>query len=70
MHDFKSKLLQDLLRKELEFNGLTITDATHGWFLCSHKRSEASVPFTIQAGCDMLLFNRVLEEDVQYMKEG
>ena len=40
-----------------------------GWFCAAMKRSEA-VPFTIQAGCDMLLFNRVLEEDVQYMKEG
>lgn len=64
------QLLQDLLRNELGFNGLTITDATPMVGFCSvMKRSEA-VPYTIQAGCDMLLFNRVLEEDIQYMKDG
>ena len=64
------KLLQDLLRKELEFNGLTITDATPMVGFCAAMKRSEAVPFTIQAGCDMLLFNRVLEEDVQYMKEG
>lgn len=64
------KLLQDLLRKELEFNGLTITDATPMVGFCSTMKRSEAVPFTIQAGCDMLLFNRVLEEDVQYMKNG
>ena len=64
------KLLQDLLRKELEFNGLTITDATPMVGFCAAMKRSEAVPFTIQAGCDMLLFNRVLEEDIQYMKDG
>ena len=64
------QLLQDLLRKELEFNGLTITDATPMVGFCSAMKRSEAVPYTIQAGCDMLLFNRVLEEDIQYMKDG
>ena len=64
------QLLQDLLRNELGFNGLTITDATPMVGFCSAMKRSEAVPYTIQAGCDMLLFNRVLEEDIQYMKDG
>ena len=64
------QLLQDLLRNELGFNGLTITDATPMVGFCSAMKRSEAVPYTIQAGCDMLLFNRVLEEDLQYMKDG
>ena len=64
------QLLQDLLRNELRFNGLTITDATPMVGFCSAMKRSEAVPYTIQAGCDMLLFNRVLEEDIQYMKDG
>ena len=64
------QLLQDLLRNELGFNGLTITDATPMIGFCSAMKRSEAVPYTIQAGCDMLLFNRVLEEDIQYMKDG
>ena len=64
------QLLQDLLRNELGFNGLTITDATPMVGFCSATKRSEAVPYTIQAGCDMLLFNRVLEEDIQYMKDG
>ncbi len=64
------QLLQDLLRNELGFNGLTITDATPMVGFCSAMKRSEAVPYTIQAGCDMLLFNRVLKEDIQYMKDG
>lgn len=64
------QLLQDLLRNELGFNGLTITDATPMVGFCSAMKRSEAVPYTIQAGCDMLLFNRVLEEDIKYMKDG
>lgn len=64
------QLLQDLLRNELGFNGLTITDATPMVGFCTAMKRSEAVPYTIQAGCDMLLFNRVLEEDIQYMKDG
>ena len=63
-------LLQDLLRKELNFNGLVITDASPMvGFTAAMRRSEA-VPLCIENGCDMLLFNKDFEEDIRYMKEG
>ena len=64
------KLIQTLLRQELGFNGLTITDASPMVGFCTAMKRSEAVPYTIQAGCDMLLFNRVLEEDVQFMKDG
>ncbi|WP_297665902.1 glycoside hydrolase family 3 protein [uncultured Streptococcus sp.] len=64
------KILQNLLREELGFNGLTITDASPMVGFCSAMERRKAVPYTIQAGCDMLLFNRVLEEDIQFMKDG
>lgn len=63
-------LLQGLLRKELGFDGLVITDASPMvGFTVAMNRREA-VPACIQRGCDMLLFNKDFEEDVFYMKEG
>lgn len=64
------KILKDLLRDELNFNGLVITDASPMVGFCSAMERRKAVPYTIQAGCDMLLFNREFEEDVQFMKEG
>lgn len=58
-------LLQGLLRGELNFNGLIITDASNmGGFNSFYPRSQAVVE-TINAGCDMLLFTKDLEEDYQ-----
>jgi beta-N-acetylhexosaminidase len=31
---------------------------------------EIAVPYAIEAGCDMILFNKVYEEDIQFMKDG
>lgn len=65
-----AKILQDLLRKELGFNGLIITDATPMvGFTSAMPRSQA-VPYSIEAGCDMFLFNKDFVEDVRFMKEG
>lgn len=64
------ELVTDLLRKQLGFNGLVVTDASHmGGLLCAMPRSE-QVPGTIAAGCDMFLFMHDDEEDFQYMLEG
>ncbi|MBO1305703.1 glycoside hydrolase family 3 protein [Enterococcus sp. 669A] len=64
------ELLQDLLRKELNFNGLIVTDATNmaGFSSCG-KRKEL-LPQAIAAGCDMLLFTRNLAEDYASVLEG
>lgn len=64
------KLLQELLRKELNFNGLVITDASPMVGFTSAMPRNRAVPLCIEYGCDMLLFNRDFEEDVYYMKAG
>ena len=64
------ELLQNLLRGKLGFNGMIITDASPMvGFLCAMDR-EKSVPLAIEAGCDMLLFNKDYEEDLGFMKKG
>ena len=64
------ELLQGLLRGKLGFNGMIITDASPMvGFLCAMDRRQ-SVPYCIEAGCDMLLFNKDYGEDLEYMKAG
>ena len=63
-------LLQDLLRGQLGFNGLITTDATPMIGFCGAMERRKAVPYSIEAGCDMFLFNRDLEEDFNYMREG
>ena len=64
------ELLQGLLREQLGFNGLILTDATHMVGLTSMIRREDMIPTTIAAGCDMILYYRDKNEDVQAMKKG
>lgn len=64
------ELLTDLLRGEMGFNGLVITDASHmAGIACMEKRSVA-VPKAIASGCDMFLFSNDAEEDFGYMMDG
>lgn len=64
------ELLQGLLRGKLGFNGLIVTDSTcMVGFSCAMERARA-VPYSIEAGCDMFLFNKDLDEDFQFMLEG
>lgn len=65
-----SSLLQGLLRKELGFEGLIVTDASNMAGLTSSGKREDIVPGVIAAGCDMLLFTRCLEEDYDFMMKG
>ncbi|MBL8967573.1 MAG: glycoside hydrolase family 3 protein [Spirochaetaceae bacterium] len=63
-------LLQKLLREELGFKGLTMTDATMmTGFLQAMPRREV-VPLSIAAGCDMFLFQRNMDEDFRFMMDG
>ncbi|MCP9000946.1 gluconokinase, GntK/IdnK-type [Pseudarthrobacter sp. RMG13] len=64
------ELLQDLLRGELGFNGLILTDASQMIGLTQAMRRKDLVPATIAAGCDMFLFFRNADEDFQYMLDG
>ena len=64
------ELLTDLLREEMGFNGLVITDASHmGGFTNVMSRKD-SVPRAIAAGCDMFLFSNDAPEDIGYMMAG
>lgn len=64
------ELVTKLLKEQLGFNGLVVTDAsTMAGMMISMPRSQA-VPRAIAAGCDMFLFCRSLEEDFGYMKQG
>ena len=64
------ELLQDLLREQLGFNGLILTDASHMAGMTSAKPRKDQVPGAIAAGCDMFLFFNKIEEDFNYMMEG
>lgn len=64
------ELLTDLLREEMGFHGVVITDASRmAGFTCMEKRSIA-VPKCIASGCDMFLFSSDIDEDFQYMMDG
>ncbi len=63
-------ILQGLLRGELGFNGLISTDATPMVGFTSAMPRHIAVPAAIEAGCDMILFNKNLDEDYQYLLEG
>ena len=59
------ELLTDLLRGQLGFNGLIISDsATMTGLGCALPRRQIPAA-AINAGCDMFLFGRNLEEDFQ-----
>ena len=64
------ELLKNLLREKLGFNGLVITDSTCMVGFSSAMEREKAVPFSIEAGCDMFLFNKDLDEDYEYMMAG
>jgi len=64
------ELLQDLLRGELGFNGLIISDASHMIGMAGVMARSEAVPRCIAAGCDMFLFANDFEEDLGYMRAG
>lgn len=64
------ELLNDLLRDQLGFNGLIVTDASHMAGLNAAGARRDVVPGVIAAGCDMLLFFNDPAEDIQYMKDA
>lgn len=58
------------LRQELGFNGLISTDASPMVGMMAVTNRREAVPLAIEHGCDMYLFAKDLEEDLQYMKDG
>lgn len=64
-----SELLVDLLRNQLGFNGVIVTDATLMVGFAVEERAK-TVPKSIAAGCDMFLFTRNPMEDFNAMMMG
>lgn len=63
-------LLTNLLKEELKFNGLVLTDATHMvGYTASGKRRDLIVD-SIKNGCDMILFYNDFNEDFNYVKDA
>lgn len=64
------EILQGLLRGKLGYNGMIVTDATPMiGFNTPMKRSQA-VPAALAAGCDMILFNKDIREDYQFVRDA
>lgn len=63
-------LINGLLRKELGFNGLAMTDATAmvGYNVILPRKEL--LPATINAGVDMILFNKNIDEDYKAITEA
>lgn len=64
------ELLTDLLREQMGFNGVIITDASHMVGMTAMVKREDAVPGAIAAGCDMFLFANDIEEDIEFMRKG
>lgn len=64
------ELLTDLLRGEMNFNGVITTDASHMVGMTAMSKRCDAVPGAIAAGCDMFLFANDVEEDMEYLRAG
>ena len=66
-----SKLLnKTLLREELGFNGLVVSDATPMAGLTSWDKRSICVPEVIENGCDVFLFSPNEAQDFKFMMDG
>ncbi len=66
-----SRLLNhSLLREELGFNGLVVSDATPMAGLTSQMARSEQVPAVIENGCDVFLFCTDVQADIAHMQEG
>ena len=59
-----------LLRGDLGFNGLIVSDATPMGGLGAFASRETSAPEVIENGCDVFLFSPNPEQDYQFMLKG
>ena len=64
------ELLQDLLRSKLGFNGVISTDSTCMVGYTTAMKREEAVVASIANGCDIILFNKDLDEDISFVKRG
>lgn len=64
------EMVTKLLREQLGFNGLVVTDASTMAGMAISMTRDKLVPKSIAAGCDMFLFTKNLDEDYEYMRKG
>ena len=60
-------IMTDLLRGELGFNGMVVTDASHMVGMTNRMKRRDMLPAAINAGCDMFLFFNDPAEDFETM---
>lgn len=65
-----TELVNGLLRDRLGFNGVAVTDATPMIGYNAAMSRKKAIPTTINAGCDMILFNKNIDEDYQAMRDA
>ncbi len=61
------EIMTDLLRRELGFNGMVVTDASHMVGMTNRMKRSDMLPAAINAGCDMFLFFNDPDEDFATM---
>ena len=61
------EIMTDLLRGELGFNGMVVTDASHMVGMTNRMARKDMLPAAINAGCDMFLFFNDPAEDFATM---
>ena len=61
------EIMTGLLREELGFNGMVVTDASHMVGMTNRMKRADMLPAAINAGCDMFLFFNDPEEDFATM---
>lgn len=64
------EILQGLLRGKMGFNGLIVTDATPMMGFNTYLPRKDALPQAINAGCDMILFNKDIREDYSFVREA
>jgi beta-N-acetylhexosaminidase len=63
-------LLRNLLREHLGFNGMVVTDSNNMLGLLTYLPRRKAIPAMLESGCDMILFNKSLDEDICYLRDG
>ena len=64
------EIMTDLLRNELGFNGMVVTDASHMVGMTNRMKRKDMLPASINAGCDMFLFFNDPDEDYGWMLDA
>ncbi len=64
------EIMTGLLRDELGFNGMVVTDASHMVGMTNRMKRAEMLPLSINAGCDMFLFFNDPDEDFSTMLDA